>query len=38
MEEADSICDRIAIIDEGKIKAVGSPKELKNDLNDYKHF
>lgn len=36
MEEADSICDRIAIIDEGKIKAVGSPKELKNDLNDYK--
>ncbi len=36
LEEADSICDRIAIIDEGKIKAVSSPKELKNDLNDYK--
>ena len=36
MEEADSICDRIAIIDEGKIKVVGSPNELKNNLNDYK--
>jgi len=36
MEEADSICDRIAIIDEGKIKAVDSPKEMKNNLNDYK--
>jgi ABC-2 type transport system ATP-binding protein len=36
MEEADGICDRIAIIDEGKIKTVGSPKELKNNLNDYK--
>lgn len=36
MEEADSICDRIAIIDEGKIKVVGSPKEMKNNLNDYK--
>jgi ABC-2 type transport system ATP-binding protein len=36
MEEADGICDRIAIIDEGKIKTVSSPKELKNNLNDYK--
>ena len=36
MEEADSICDRIAIIDEGKIKAVGSPKEMKRNLNKYK--
>ena len=36
MEEADSICDRLAIIDEGEIKTVGSPKELKNNLNDYK--
>ena len=36
MEEADSICDQIAIIDEGKIKVVGSPKEMKNNLNDYK--
>ena len=36
MEEADSICDRIAIIDEGKIKVIGSPKEMKNNLNDYK--
>lgn len=36
MEEADSICDRIAIIDEGKIKAIGSPAEMKRNLNTYK--
>ena len=36
MEEADSICDRIAIIDEGEIKAVGSPEEMKDNLKDYK--
>ncbi len=36
MEEADSICDRIAIIDEGKIKAIGSPAEMKRTLNTYK--
>lgn len=36
MEEADSICDRIAIIDEGKIKAIGSPGEMKRNLNTYK--
>lgn len=28
MEEAESLCDRLAIIDKGKILAVGSPKEL----------
>lgn len=28
MEEADAICDRIAILDEGKILAIGKPKEL----------
>jgi lipooligosaccharide transport system ATP-binding protein len=28
MEEAEAICDRIAIIDHGKILAIGSPKEL----------
>jgi ABC-2 type transport system ATP-binding protein len=36
MEEADSICDRIAIIDEGEIKAIGSPAEMKRNLNKYK--
>jgi ABC-2 type transport system ATP-binding protein len=29
LEEADSLCDRIAIIDRGKIVRVGSPEELK---------
>jgi ABC-2 type transport system ATP-binding protein len=29
LEEADVLCDRIAIIDHGKIKALGTPSELK---------
>ncbi len=29
MEEADANCDRIAVIDRGKIMAIGSPRELK---------
>ena len=29
LEEADALCERIAIIDHGKIKAVGTPSELK---------
>ncbi|MEN2974425.1 MAG: ATP-binding cassette domain-containing protein [Candidatus Caldarchaeales archaeon] len=32
MEEADNLCDRIAIIDHGKIVIVGSPEELKNSI------
>ena len=32
MEEADSLCDRIAIIDHGKIVALGTPAELKRGL------
>ncbi|MEW5761751.1 MAG: ATP-binding cassette domain-containing protein [Bacillota bacterium] len=32
MEEADALCDRVAIIDRGRIKAVGSPAELKGRL------
>ncbi|MCL5404645.1 MAG: ATP-binding cassette domain-containing protein [Candidatus Marsarchaeota archaeon] len=29
LEEADSLCNRIAIIDHGEIKALGTPSELK---------
>jgi len=32
LEEADSLCDRIAIIDHGKIVAMGSPRALKAKL------
>ncbi|MFN8945275.1 MAG: ABC transporter ATP-binding protein [Pseudobdellovibrionaceae bacterium] len=31
MEEAESLCDRVAIIDHGKILALGSPKSLIQD-------
>jgi len=29
LDEADQLCDRLAIIDQGRIKALGSPVELK---------
>src|SRR4029078_3093552 len=29
MEEADQLCDRLAIIDHGKLLALGTPEELK---------
>lgn len=32
MEEADSLCDRVAIIDRGRIVALGSPSDLKAEL------
>ncbi len=32
LEEADALCDRIAIIDHGKIVVVGTPTELKESL------
>jgi ABC-2 type transport system ATP-binding protein len=32
MDEADSVCERIAIIDAGKIIAIDSPENLKNGL------
>jgi ABC-2 type transport system ATP-binding protein len=32
LEEADAMCDRIAIIDHGKILKMGSPRELKDSL------
>jgi ABC-2 type transport system ATP-binding protein len=32
MEEADELCDRVAIMDHGKILALGSPAELKRSV------
>jgi ABC-2 type transport system ATP-binding protein len=32
MEEADELCDRLAIIDHGRIIAQGSPRELKSTI------
>ncbi|MGC2033989.1 MAG: ATP-binding cassette domain-containing protein [Thermoplasmata archaeon] len=32
LEEADEMCDRIAIIDHGKIMATGTPNQLKDSL------
>jgi ABC-2 type transport system ATP-binding protein len=29
MEEAEELCDRVAIIDRGKLIALGTPKQLK---------
>lgn len=34
LEEADALSDRIAIIDEGKIVATGTPRELKDSISD----
>jgi ABC-2 type transport system ATP-binding protein len=32
LEEADSLCDRVAIIDHGKIVVIGTPEDLKHSL------
>jgi ABC-2 type transport system ATP-binding protein len=32
LEEADKLCDRLAIIDEGRIVAQGTPKRLKAEM------
>jgi ABC-2 type transport system ATP-binding protein len=32
MDEAEALCDRVAIIDSGKIIATGSPEELKSQI------
>jgi ABC-2 type transport system ATP-binding protein len=34
MEEADRLCNRLGIIDHGKLITLGSPKELKAQLGD----
>lgn len=36
MEEADFLCDRIAIIDGGKIIAMDTPEKLKKSINEVK--
>jgi len=33
MEEADMLCDRIALIDKGKIIRIGTPEELKREVS-----
>ena len=37
LEEADGICDRIAIIDHGKIVKIGAPADLKTSLGRRHH-
>jgi ABC-2 type transport system ATP-binding protein len=34
MEEADNLCDRIGIIDHGKIQVIDSPQNMKNKLGN----
>jgi len=34
LEEAEELCDRVAIFDDGRIKVVGSPDELKENLGN----
>jgi len=34
LEEADALADRIAIMDEGRIVALGTPRELKDSISD----
>lgn len=33
LEETDKLCDRVAIIDHGKIVALGAPEELKEEIS-----
>ncbi|SEH87824.1 ABC-2 type transport system ATP-binding protein [Mycolicibacterium rutilum] len=33
MEEADALCDRVALMDRGRLQAVGSPAELKKTVS-----
>jgi ABC-2 type transport system ATP-binding protein len=32
LEEADALCDRVAIVDQGRIAAIGSPADLKKQI------
>jgi ABC-2 type transport system ATP-binding protein len=33
MEEADALCDRVALMHHGRLQAVGSPAELKKNVS-----
>jgi ABC-2 type transport system ATP-binding protein len=35
MEEAEALCDRVALINKGALKKIGVPKELIEDLGKY---
>jgi ABC-2 type transport system ATP-binding protein len=35
MDEADLLCDKIALINEGELKSLGTPKELKEEVRNY---
>ncbi|MFX0056442.1 MAG: ATP-binding cassette domain-containing protein [Promethearchaeota archaeon] len=35
MHEADLLCDKIALINEGEIKSFGTPHDLKEEVRDY---
>jgi ABC-2 type transport system ATP-binding protein len=38
LEEADQLCDRLAIIDDGRIVLEGTPAKLKADLRERKNL
>ncbi len=38
LEEADQLCDRLAIIDQGRVVLEGTPTSLKHDLRDRKRL
>ena len=37
MEEADRLCDRLGILDNGRLIRLGSPHELKSEIGDPEH-
>ena len=38
LKEAEELCDRLAVIDKGEIKAVGTVEELKRRVSSYKRY
>jgi ABC-2 type transport system ATP-binding protein len=38
MEEAEHLCSRVAIVDQGKIIAIGNPKELLKEHPEFKNL
>ena len=33
MEEAENICDRVVLLNKGKVIAIGTPTEIERDTN-----